>query len=189
MRLPGTPAPGSSRVAAVMLAEHVVSSGLLSEYVPGDCPERPVDIPVDDEALRISLVSAQRARAGREEVETLLRYNRWVNLLVQAEARACSRLTFLMGCWEDLREETDAYLQSCAGKIAEHVERHWPGLRLLDALGRPTLPTKAMVAERQVFISGACRRTDLVATWLLRGLPSPRFIPQEHAFGEEDDGE
>lgn len=188
MALPGENAgSGVGRAACVMVAEHVVSSGDLDLYVPGPHPDRPVDIPLDDEALSriLQRVARARSRPAQDDRETAANYRRWSGMLLHAESRSRGRLQFLACCYEDLRDEhADAYLQSCAGKIREHAEYHWPRFRF------DKLPPREQVAARDVYLGTACRRNDLIATWLLRGLKSPRFIPEQAGADEQqDDGE
>jgi hypothetical protein len=162
-----------------MISERVVREGL-ERFTPGAFPERSVDLPVDDEQIRNALNGSQTARPMREDVELARRFNRWRGMLLDAESRAKGKLRFLVGCYDDLRDKGDPYLDTCAEQVRAHVHHHFR----CDASECPPVPD---VAARDLWFSKAVRREDLVSTWLLYGLQSPRFIPQsERSFGDED---
>jgi hypothetical protein len=162
----------------VMLAVELVDNGL-ERFTPGAFPERPIDLPVDDEKIADAIAGARSAHPSREDTELVRRFVAWKVMLMTAEGRSKDRLKFLVGCWEDLRCYEDPYLRERAGIIDQHVASHWPQVDMAN------VPPKHDPASRDLWFGKAVRRVDLVSSWLLYGLPSPRFSPMVES--QDDD--
>jgi hypothetical protein len=166
----------------VLLAEKV-SREALDWYVSAAVPDRPVDMPGDETIYLALLAVAHRAKPPRDEMRIARDFGRWRSALAAAETRSLSKLAFLVGCWEDLREASsgDAALTLAQDRIRAHVERLFPRVDL------DKLPSASEVAPRELFLQRAVREEELMPSWLMHGQKPPNMMPAAYRDHHESD--
>jgi len=173
----------SKHDAMVMLSVNICQEDGLMSFTPGVFPERPIDLPVDDELVYNAITAARGPHPSRDDEELVRRYSGFRSMLMAAEGYSKEKLKFVAECWEDLAAEAeDAQLMAYATQIAEHIKRYWPNVNLL------AIPPKPKVADRDIWFTRATRRDDLAASWLLYGMKPPRYTPRQFEHRGADTG-
>lgn len=172
---PGTPESRDRKLLAMFtLAQDVLTR--LHWYRPPAMPDRPAMLPLTDLTVLTHLTAVRHKgeRAGAGDREVASAFGNWKNELVKLEGESSSRLRMLLNVHDTLRA-VDARgsddLTSTIARVEEHIARYWD----MHA------PYPDAGSDRDRATATACRRDDLMPTWLMNGGRPPRFVPRQHA--------
>lgn len=166
---PVTDAAADRRLMAMFaLAKDVLSR--LHNYRPPAVPERPALLPQSDLTIVAHLADVEHKgeRASTADRQVAESFGTWRSELCRVEAESGSHLILLLSAHDALRAVADrggadARLMESISQLELHLAQYWR----ID----PPFPRDR---HRDAFISRACRRSDVMATWLMNGERPPR---------------
>jgi hypothetical protein len=172
----GRPVPLASRL---VIADAVLAD--LARYRPSALPERPAVVPEDDNDVWAAMLRGQSARSSREDKRLAAKISEWRGDVARAEAWSAGNLGLLLDVLETFRSieasgGLDGALEARRDELLAHIQRYWPAGELTE----DGLLCRDRV-DRQTTVARACRRKDVMPTWLLNGQRPPRYVPRAHA--------
>lgn len=167
------------QLAMYALARDVLDG--LNTQRPPAMPDRPADLPDDDNELHTLLKTARGRHEGRlpEDEKRVQRvFARWKEQIMQRESESRGCLLLLVRTLRTLEGIDDPDLEESREHLRNHMRSYWPTFDV------HAIPLEGEVSDFDKVMRRAVRREDLVPGWLLYGGDPPRYDPMAHRANE-----
>lgn len=173
-------------MAWLALANDAVQQ-LDTSYRPPVFPERPAEVPTNDyevlASLRVVSSAAKRGKKAPEHDRAVAkRFGEWKADIVQREAKSQAALASVANYHDvysaiEERGGGDDSITERKRQLEVHARYHWD----------VQLPLAKERQDRQRQVLKACRRSDIMPSWLLNGTEPPKYVPPRANEDEFDD--